>query len=95
VLSFVNLRALAYWRMREWLDPTNGVNGALPPDRRLLAGLTAPRYTIQAHGVALETKKDVVKRLGWSPDEADAAVMALIGMPVEDGAVEQIEVRVR
>ena len=76
--------------MREWLDPTNGVNGALPPDRRLLAGLTAPRYTVQAGGIALEPKKDVVKRLGWSPDEADAAVMALIGMPVTDGRTVEV-----
>jgi hypothetical protein len=32
-------------------------------------------------------------RLGWSPDQADSAVMALIGMPVMDGTVKQIEVR--
>jgi hypothetical protein len=51
------------------------------------------RSMAQPGGIALETKKDVVKRLGWSPDEADAAVMALIGMPVVDGAVKQIEVR--
>jgi hypothetical protein len=42
----------------------------------------------------LEPKPKVVQRLGWSPDEADAAVMALIRMPVTDGTVKQIEVRV-
>jgi hypothetical protein len=55
----------------------------LPPDKRLMAGLCAPRYEITSNGIKVEPKskneggvKGVIERLGWSPNEADAVVMA-------------------
>lgn len=83
--GFTNIRSAAYWGMREDLDPDQpgGSVVALPPDNRLLAGLCAPTFEVTSHGIQVEAKskreggkKGVVERLGWSPDEADAAVMA-------------------
>lgn len=84
-LGFTNTRSAAYWAMREALDPDQpgGSPLALPDDTRLMAGLTAPTYTITARGIQVEPKsareggkKGVVERLGFSPNEADAVVMA-------------------
>ena len=71
----INVRAAAYWKLRECLDPVHGENLALPPDSELLADLCAPRYKLTASGIQLEAKEDIVKRLGRSPDAADAVVL--------------------
>lgn len=76
-LRFANLRAFAYWAMREALDPTTGDNLALPPSRMLRADLCAPRWSLRPGGVLVEPKEDVAARLGRSPDDGDAAVLAL------------------
>jgi hypothetical protein len=79
-LTFANRRAEAYWRFREALDPdqVGGSPIALPPDPRLLADLTAPRWKLTANGILIEEKKELMKpeRLGRSPDDGDAVVMA-------------------
>ena len=83
--TFFNVRSAAYWGFREALDPDQpgGSPIALPPDKRLIAGLCAPTYQITPRGIQVEPKskneggvKGVVERLGWSPNEADAVVMA-------------------
>jgi hypothetical protein len=75
-LRFANLRAEAYWRFREALDPESGVGIGLPDDRELLAELCAARWSLTTSGVQLERKENIVKRLGRSPDRADAVVLA-------------------
>lgn len=77
-LQFFNLRAEAWWRFREALDPgqDGGSPIALPPDQTLLADLTAPRYKVGARGIQLEAKEDLKPRLGRSPDDGDAVVLA-------------------
>lgn len=75
-LRFKNIRAEAYWRMREALDPKDGDDLALPPDNELLADLTAPRWKLSASGIQVESKEDIKKRLGRSPDCGDAVVLA-------------------
>lgn len=77
-LEFTNVRTEAYWRLREALDPDQrgGSPISLPNDNRLLADLTAPHYKVTGRGIELESKEDVVKRLGRSPDRGDAVVMA-------------------
>ncbi len=80
-LGFYNKRTEVYWRFREALDPSqmggSGVN--LPDDQELLSDLTSVRFsTVQHRGVMCikaETKEDVVKRLGRSPDDGDAVTM--------------------
>lgn len=77
-LRFRNVRAEAYWLLREALDPVDGDDLALPPDNELLADLTAPRWKLTASGIQIESKEDLVKRLGRSPDCGDAVVLAHI-----------------
>lgn len=75
-LGFYNLRAEMYWKFREALDPDNGDDVALPPDKRLTAELTIPRYKIKGTNILIEAKDDIKKRVGSSPDRADAYVIA-------------------
>ena len=65
--------------MREALDPKYGQNIALPPDTALQADLTAPTYEVrpgQPPKIYVESKRDIMKRLGRSPDRGDAVVYA-------------------
>jgi hypothetical protein len=75
-LSFANVRAHAYWSLREALDPQAGYDVALPPGREILAELTAAKWKVSGRSVQVEPKADIVKRLGRSPDKADAIVLA-------------------
>ena len=75
-LTFVNMRAECYWRFREALDPASGNNIALPPDSELEGDLCSPRWIPQSNGIKIESKEDIKKRLGHSPDCADAVTLA-------------------
>lgn len=77
-LKFVNKRTETYWRFREALDPSQegGSTIMLPDDPVLMADLTAPTFEITKQGIKLETKEDLVARLGRSPDKGDAVVMS-------------------
>jgi hypothetical protein len=103
-LSFTNTRSAAYWGFREALDPgqPGGSPIAIPPDRRLLAGLAAPTYEVTPNGIKVEPKVTynaqgkvtggVRGKLGFSPDEADAVVMAWFEGPKEiTSALDWIE----
>lgn len=77
--KFVNLRAAAWWRMRELLDPSQpgGSKIMLPDSEVLLADLTTPHWKVLSGGsIQLESKDDIRKRLGRSTDEGDAVVMS-------------------
>jgi hypothetical protein len=76
LLGFKNLRAQMYWQFREALDPESGEDVKLPPDQRLFAELTTPRYLLRGTDILIEEKDEVKKRVGYSPDRADAVVMA-------------------
>ncbi len=71
-----NTRALAYWLLREALDPETGDGLALPPDPELLADLTAPTFEVRASGIVVESKEKIKERLGRSPDRGDAVALA-------------------
>lgn len=71
-----NRRAEHYWRFREALAPTSGQDVCLPDDRELLADLCAPRFEATMAGILIEEKEEIKKRIGRSPDCADAVVMA-------------------
>tara|TARA_B100001964_G_scaffold208877_1_gene241906 strand:- start:538 stop:1086 length:549 start_codon:yes stop_codon:yes gene_type:complete len=77
-LSFFNKRSQVIWQFREALDPNQdgGSPIALPNDQSLMADLTAPTFEVGPRGIKVETKEDVVKRLGRSTDRGDAVVMA-------------------
>jgi hypothetical protein len=80
-LGFYNRRAEWWWGMREALDPEHGIDIALPDDPKLLADLCTPRWRLTTRGILVESKKDIIKRLGHSPDRGDAAVLALTIQP--------------
>jgi hypothetical protein len=75
-LRFANVRALAYWRLREALDPKNEGSIALPKDDRLLSDLCSPRWSIRTGRILIEPKDAVKERIGRSPDKGDAVVLA-------------------
>lgn len=77
-LSFHKLRAEAWWRFREALRPDQpgGSPISLPDDPLVRADLAAPRWSLETRGVLVESKDDIRKRLGRSPDVGDAIVMA-------------------
>jgi hypothetical protein len=76
--KFKNKRAESWWRMREALDPgqTGGSPIALPNDPVIRADLAAPRFVDTIHGIQIEEKLEIAKRLGRSPDAGDAIVLA-------------------
>jgi hypothetical protein len=47
----------------------------LPPDQKLAAQLCSVRFQMTPNGIAAEDKIAVIKRLGRSPDKADAVIM--------------------
>lgn len=84
--KFANLRAELWWNVRERLDPDISRNPepiGLPPDDDLMGELAVVRYKINSRGqVQIESKEDMKKRLGKSPDRADAVVLAFApGVP--------------
>ena len=74
-LGMKNIRAEGYWAVREALE-RNELD--LPPDPELTADLTAPTWRLTISGIQVESKKDVVERLGRSPDAGDAVVLSII-----------------
>jgi len=77
-LGFFNKRSEIMWRLREALDPSQdgGSPIALPDDPEIVSDLTAATYEVTSRGVKVESKADVVARLGRSPDKGDAIAMA-------------------
>jgi hypothetical protein len=75
-LAFYNARAAACWHFREALDPDYGSNVALPPDPKLKQQLSAFRWKMTARGILVEAKEEIRARIGRSPDDADAIIMA-------------------
>lgn len=85
-LSFANLRAEMFWRLREALDPENSDGRVLylPDDPMLLQELATPRWSLTTQGILIEPKDEVQKRLSptRSPDRADALLLAHYTAPV-------------
>lgn len=81
VLSFFNLRTELWWKMREALDPAKNTGIALPNDSRLRADLCAPKWKLQGSRIKVESRDEIVDRIGRSPDFASAYILALIQTP--------------
>jgi hypothetical protein len=84
-LGFTRKKSEWWWKLREALDPGIGDDLAIPPDRQLLADLTAPRYTWKTNGLQVEDKEDLIARIGRSPDHGDSLVLAhaTSALPIE------------
>lgn len=78
-LGFANKRAEAIWRFREALDPgqEGGSPVALPPDPMVVADLCSYRWKpVGAGNILIESKEEIRKRIGRSPDDGDATIMS-------------------
>jgi len=72
--KFVLLRDQLWWGVQEYLK----AGGTLPDDRRLETELTAVQYDLDVKGrIKIESKKELKKRIGRSPDRADALALAV------------------
>ena len=71
---FRNWRAEAFWKLREAMEKGEL---SLPDDDDLRADLSALRYIFTQDGrIQIESKDECRKRLGRSPDRADAVALA-------------------
>lgn len=68
---YFNKRAEIHFQLAEWVKR----GGALPNIPELLRELTAPTYTLQNGKLRVEDKDQIKKRLGFSPDLADALAL--------------------
>jgi len=75
-LRFYNTRSADWWQMREVLDPQNNNACALPPDRELLVELCAPTWRLRGDAIYVESREELIKRIGRSPDSATAVILA-------------------
>lgn len=88
---FINLRAQMWWAMREALDPSAEHPISIPDDTQLELDLTAPRYFMTRAGIQIEGKEEIKKRLGHSPDDGDALVLALMATLKDDVVIDILE----
>lgn len=73
VYTFANMRAYCYWAMRDWLNPKNGFNPAIPPCDKFMEEATEIHWKFMSNGsIIIEPKEDIKKRIKRSPDYADA-----------------------
>jgi hypothetical protein len=80
-LKFQNLRTQLWWTIRELLDPAGNHGVCLPPDPRLIRELATPKWSMVGRTVAVESREDIIKRGGKSPDVATALILAAIEVP--------------
>lgn len=80
-LRFANLRTQLWWKFREALDPANNTGIALPNDSRLKADLCAPCWRLKGSEIQVESREEIIDRIGRSPDFAAAYCLALIDTP--------------
>jgi phage terminase large subunit len=76
--KYVNLRTQCYWEFREGLQEQEMAIAPLDGDEDLaFEELSAVEYTVNSSGTIVASSKDEVKKkIGRSPDRADAIVMA-------------------
>jgi hypothetical protein len=79
--TFANLRSQLHWRFREALRQGQVV---LPDEPRLMEDLTSIKYAVTGDKhITVESKDQLKKRLGRSPDFSDAAIYAFTALASE------------
>lgn len=68
---YANIRAEMWWKLAEWVKG----GGAIPHIPEMIAELTTPTYSFKGDQLLMEPKEQVKKRLGRSPDYADALAL--------------------
>ena len=81
-LRYYNKRAEMWWEMAQWVKR----GGALPECNQLKKELTTVQYSTKNGKLILEDKEQLKKRLGFSPDIADALALTFAqkDMPARD-----------
>src|SRR5690606_4738554 len=74
-------RAQLWWAMRDLLDPEADTGIALPKDQELLADLAAPKWFMRGALIAVESRDEIIKRIGRSPDVGTAYILATLSTP--------------
>lgn len=82
--QMANVRAEAYWNLRDALNPDYNPTLALPPDKELLGDLCSIKWRVKTGKIYIESKDEIVKRLGRSPDCSDAVAIALFCRDIVD-----------
>ncbi len=81
--KFANLRAESFWGLRERAE--EGRFALDPDDEEATGQLAALKYKIKSSGqIILEPKEDTKKRLGRSPDRADAIAIASVDLETDE-----------
>lgn len=74
--KFANLKAQMWWQLRQDVMKTD-TDFKIPNHQKLIQDLTAPRYRIASERkIEVESKDDLKRRLGRSPDYGEALVIA-------------------
>lgn len=90
-MKFMRQRDELWWRAREWFEARIC---SIPKDDELISELITPLYTFSSSGkIVIEAKDDQKKRLGKSPDLADALILTFAGGADRDYAADQINDR--
>lgn len=84
--KFKNQRAELWWNGRQLLMPDpeneNAQQVRLDVDRRAMAQLSSPMYSADSAGrIVIESKREIKRRSGVSPDRAEAILLALYQPP--------------
>lgn len=94
--KYENVRAEMWWEARlrskdrVWFLGTRDDAGRMLVDDRTMADLCEPRwFENKRNRIQLEDKDKIRKRLGRSPDDGDALVLAFYDPPVEAKPLEQ------
>lgn len=79
--KFLNLRAELWWEVGRGLSERRGWDlSTMPNADTTVAQLLEPRWDVDAQGrIRVEKKEEIIKRLGRSPDNADALLLAFYG----------------
>lgn len=80
-MGFANVRSLIWWRLAEALDPDYNTGIMLPPDKELERDLTSVIWKPEGTRIRVETRQEIIKRIGHSPDRGTAVALALIQTP--------------
>ncbi len=87
-LKFFNLRSELGWKFRELLDPANNTGIKLPPDPRLKSDLCAIRWSADGITIQIESRDEIIGRIGRSADWASALFLAAIDAPKKAAFME-------
>jgi len=90
--QFALLRDELWWNLGQWLKD----GGTLPRDPKLETELVAVEFDLDGKGrIKVESKKELKKRIGRSPDRADALALAIYSSGVTLAEWKQTATKIR